>query len=234
LKTEKENIKTVEKKLHAQKAMSYYKQRSKKLRGKMEDDTHVYELKATIAGMDAKIQQLEIDNEELREEQKVQNLPTKRTGGSYADHVRLCVMDLSGLEAAVEKINFVMRSVSTHLFGRDFQTGDLPSASTVQAMVDERHYIAKTVIAEKLSETSHWRAKSRWNNKKKTEDFGHLCDLGFRGHHEFGVQQSIQRDSRRNKQHYKATSLRTCRAKQQRRQGILHSPVVGKAKLHDE
>ena len=50
-------------------------------------------------------------------------------------------------------MSLVMSAVSKHLFGRDFESGELPSASTIQTMVKDGHFLAKTYIAEKLKET---------------------------------------------------------------------------------
>ena len=58
--------------------------------------------------------------------------------------VRLCVVELSGLEVAVEKVSEVIRTVSKHLFQIEFEKNDLPSSSTVQSIVDEGHFLAKT------------------------------------------------------------------------------------------
>ena len=45
-----------------------------------------------------------------------EKLTTKNDDGSYGNEVRMCVVELSGLEVAVEKVTEVIKTVGKHLF----------------------------------------------------------------------------------------------------------------------
>ncbi|KAG1681918.1 hypothetical protein GQR58_011451 [Nymphon striatum] len=90
--------------------------------------------------LDAKIRELEMNYDILKEQVCVNSCSTKNTDGSFTDNLRMCVVELSGLEVAVEK-------VSRQLFNTDHRKGDVPSSTTVQSIVDEGHYIAKTGVS---------------------------------------------------------------------------------------
>ena len=95
-------------------------------------------------------------NIEILNEQISQKYNTRDSDGSFIDQVRMCVIELSGLEVAVVKVPSVIKTVSKHMFGKDSEKQDLPSSTTVQSIVDEGHFLAKAFISEKLSETENW------------------------------------------------------------------------------
>ncbi|KAG1667760.1 hypothetical protein GQR58_018268 [Nymphon striatum] len=97
--------------------------------------------------LDAKIRELEMNYDILKEQVCVNSCSTKNTDGSFTDNLRMCVVELSGLEVAVEKVSSVIETVSRQLFNTDHRKGDVPSSTTVQSIVDEGHYIAKTGVS---------------------------------------------------------------------------------------
>lgn len=70
---------------------------------------------------------------------------TKNLDGSFSNNVRLCVIELSGLEVAVEKIPVVIQTVSNHLYNRKLASSDLPSKSTTQSIIDEGPTLRKSL-----------------------------------------------------------------------------------------
>ena len=113
------------KKILAQKTASYYKMSANKLRQKFrkvvpENFDEVKKQKNIIKQKDMIIREQET-NIDLLKEQISQVFDTKESDGSFTDSVRLCVIELSGLEVAVEKVPSVIQSVSKHLFGREFE-----------------------------------------------------------------------------------------------------------------
>lgn len=179
------------KKILAQKTASYYKMSANKLRQKfrkVEPDSsdQIKQQKNIIKQKDMIIKELET-NIDLLKEQISQVFDTKESDGSFTDSVRLCVIELSGLEVAVEKVPSVIQSVSKHLFGREFEKHEIPSSTTVQTIVDEGHFLAKAYISKQLSETENWglnrdgttRRKQKIVDTSITLATGEILSLGF-------------------------------------------------------
>ena len=95
-------------------------------------------------------------------------------------------MELSGLEVVVEKVSFVIQSVCKQLFNINLTKADLPSPTTVQAIVNEGHFLAKTFISEKLEQSENWglnqgttRRKIKIVDTSITLNSGDVMSLGF-------------------------------------------------------
>ena len=114
-------------------------------------------------------------------------LATRNKDASFTENVRLCVMELSGLEVVVEKVSFVIQSVCKQLFNINLTKADLPSPTTVQAIVDEGHFLAKTFISEKLEQSENWGLNRDGTTRRKikivdtsiTLNSGDVMSLGF-------------------------------------------------------
>ena len=74
----------------------------------------------------------------------------KKEDGSNNDRVRLCVLELTSLEIAVEKISPVIQAVLKHIIGAQIPKSELPNRNTVQTIVDQGHFLAKTYISEQI------------------------------------------------------------------------------------
>ncbi|CAG2245173.1 unnamed protein product [Mytilus edulis] len=96
-------------------------------------------------------------------------------------------MEVSGLEVAVEKVSPVIQTVCKHSFDIGLDTSQLPSSTTVQSIVDEGYFIAKTFISEKLHQSENWglnrdgttRGKIKIVDTTITLDSGSVMSLGF-------------------------------------------------------
>ncbi|XP_045173195.2 uncharacterized protein LOC123534827 [Mercenaria mercenaria] len=108
-------------------------------------------IKLQLAEKEGTIIELE---EEINELQNLK-IQTKNEHG-YLENIRLCIMQLAGLEVAVEKMTSIIQVVSKHIFGKEFTKQELPNATTSQTIVDEGHYLAKAYIADKLEQTTNW------------------------------------------------------------------------------
>ncbi|XP_045159232.2 uncharacterized protein LOC123524811 [Mercenaria mercenaria] len=134
--------------------------------------------------LDEKEQQINELQEEAIEKKKID---TRNANGCFTDNVRLCVMELAALEVATEKVSKVIQCVSSHLHNYSLKNDELPNSTTVQTIVDEGHFIAKTYIAEKLDESSTWGLSRDGTTRKKkkildttvTLDDGKVISLGF-------------------------------------------------------
>ena len=112
---------------------------------------------------------------------------TRNKDASFTENVRLCAMELSGLEVAVEKVSFVIQSVCKQLFNINLTKPDLPSPTTVQAIVDEGHFLAITFISEKLEQSENWGLNQDGTTGRKikivdtsiTLNSGDVMSLGF-------------------------------------------------------
>jgi hypothetical protein len=147
------------KKHAAQKVASYWKTKVKKLQGQ-----------SATENKDDNINESTHKEEEemlLFEEFLSARLITKTDNGTYTDNVRLCVIELSSLEEAVEKISSVIKAVITHMLGHEFKKADLPNSTTVQNIVDEGHYLAKTYISERLENTEKWGLQRDGTSRQK-------------------------------------------------------------------
>ncbi|KAH3855452.1 hypothetical protein DPMN_098019 [Dreissena polymorpha] len=87
---------------------------------------------------------------------KSNKIKSKNERGMYSENIHLCIMELAGLEVAVEKMSPVIQVVMRHVAGKELQKKDLPSSSTSHNIVDEGHYIAKVYIANRLENCESW------------------------------------------------------------------------------
>ncbi|KAL3848471.1 hypothetical protein ACJMK2_019325 [Sinanodonta woodiana] len=124
--------------------------------------------------------------EDLQEMKEIQ-IKTKSTHGTYSDKLRLCVIQLAGLEVATEKVTPVIQVVSEKLFEKKFDRKELPNSTTVQTIIDKGHFIAKAYIAEKIDNCKNWGLNRDGTSRRKqkiidtavTLDNGEIASLGF-------------------------------------------------------
>ena len=60
--------------------------------------------------------------------------------------------------------------MSKHVFGRDLKKSDLPNGTTVQTIIDEGHYLAKTFISHKLDTVDNWGKNRDGTTNRKQKD----------------------------------------------------------------
>ncbi|XP_045170683.2 uncharacterized protein LOC123533110 [Mercenaria mercenaria] len=187
-----------EKKIMSQKANSYLRSEVRELKEKVDSlsdadheecNSKIIKLQLIAEEKEHEINSLQQDldeaNEALRTNEK--KVATKNSDGSFADNFRLCVMELAGLEVAVEKVSPVIKCISKHLFSQELEKEALPCPSTVQSIVDEGQFIAKTFIAEKILNSENWglgrdgttRKKQKIVDTSVTLDSGDVMSLGF-------------------------------------------------------
>ncbi|CAC5420858.1 unnamed protein product [Mytilus coruscus] len=174
-------------KLKVQKKVSSLKIQLNKMKAKSEDvKDEIEPLKLVLKEKDHQIENLLLEISILKEAANF-NLVTRNKDATFTDCVRLCVMELSGLEVAVEKVSPVIQTVCKHLFDIDLDKSQLPSSTTVQSIVDEGHYIAKTFISERLDQSENWGLNRDGTTRRKikivdttiTLDSGNVMSLGF-------------------------------------------------------
>lgn len=103
------------KKTKAQKLASYYRGILQKYR----DLDQFEKIKHELKKKQDEIDWLMNENEELKDSRL--NCKTKNDDGSFSNDLRLCVMELFGLEVGMEKIPSAIATVSKHLFGYKFE-----------------------------------------------------------------------------------------------------------------
>ncbi|CAC5358700.1 unnamed protein product [Mytilus coruscus] len=174
-------------KLKVQKKVSSLKIQLNKMKAKSEDvKDEIEPLKLVLKEKDHQIENLLLEISILKEAANF-NLVTRNKDATFTDCVRLCVMELSGLEVAVEKVSPVIQTVCKQLFDIDLDKSQLPSSTTVQSIVDEGHYIAKTFISERLDQSENWGLNRDGTTRRKikivdttiTLDSGNVMSLGF-------------------------------------------------------
>lgn len=178
-----------QKKIQAQKTASYYRVVSTTLRNKLKNKQveAVRTLKTLNREKDQRIHELEDTVLTLQQSLTESKVETKGKDGKFSDKLRMCVIELGGLEVAVEKIPEVIKCVSKHVFNTEFKSSDVPSSSTAQNIIDEGHFLAKTFISEKLAETENWGLNRDGTTRKKqklldtsvTLSSGEVYSLGF-------------------------------------------------------
>ena len=184
------------KKVNVQKLNSYFKNETENLRKKLTDSVAADSVKpenkncVSCGELVQELKEIEAEmcekNETLCEIQS-EKLQTRCNARSFNDNVRLCVVELSGLEVACEKIPDVIITVSKHLHSNEFTKKELPTSTTVQTIVDEGHFLAKTFLSKKLSEADSWginrdgttRRKQKKVDTAVTLDSGKTVSLGF-------------------------------------------------------
>ena len=78
------------------------------------------------------------------------------TNGIFTDAMRICVMELLGLEVAIDKVSQIIKVVSDHIYGIPLLRNMLPSHTTVVNISDEAHYLSKLYTAEKIESSDHY------------------------------------------------------------------------------
>ena len=112
---------------------------------------------------------------------------TKNDDGSYNDRIRLCILELTGLEVAVEKFSPVIQAVLKHMTGAQIPKSELPNRNTVQTIVDQGHFLAKTYISERIDNCKNWGLHRDGTSRRKQKildtsvalDSGDIISLGF-------------------------------------------------------
>ncbi|GFR60822.1 hypothetical protein ElyMa_003541400 [Elysia marginata] len=84
---------------------------------------------------------------EICPEQEERKVVKAKHGGEYNESVRLCVMELAGLEVATGNMASVMRTV---VEACDVTFDQLPSRAACQRIIDEGHVLAKSFLREKV------------------------------------------------------------------------------------
>ena len=176
------------KKIAAQKAASHNKLCKTNLLHKFKDlkEGQANDHQCELNRLNNAVEELSDENETLRE-QLAQNIGTRNKDGSFNNSIRLCVIELAGLEVACEKVSPVISAVSNHIFGRQFNKSDLPSSTTVQTVVDEGHYLAKSYVSDQLVNSPGWglhcdgtsRRKQKILDTSVTLESGDVMSLGF-------------------------------------------------------
>ena len=183
------NVENVErKKINAQKSAHYYKTKAGVLREKLNYQavTDNVELKERVRVSEEENQSLRSELELLGEKLSC-SCTTTNKDGSYTDGVRLCVIELAALEVATEKVPLVIQTVSKHLFSNELEKGDLPNKTSVQSMIDEGQYLARTFIGTQIKAAKSWglnrdgttRQKKKILDTSVTLDSGDVMSLGF-------------------------------------------------------
>ncbi|XP_053381945.1 uncharacterized protein LOC128549357 [Mercenaria mercenaria] len=171
---------------NAKRSVRYFKKNVNTLRSEIKTRNQIKTLTQTVAEKQKEIDQLQIENEFLKDDKK-QKYETKNSDGSFNDSIRLCVIELAGLEVAVEKVSQVIQVISRHMFSREISKADLPTSSTVQTIVDEGHFLAKTYISTVIDAAESFGLNRDGTSRKKqkivdtsvTLDTGDVMSLGF-------------------------------------------------------
>ena len=112
---------------------------------------------------------------------------TFKNNGIFNDSIRLCVLELLGLEVAVHKIAEVIKVVGRHVFNKILSNDCLPSSSTIINISDEGQYLAKLFIADKINATNHFGLSKDGTSRQKvkilentlTMSDGKMYPMGF-------------------------------------------------------
>ena len=81
---------------------------------------------------------------------------TKNDDGSYNDRIRVCILELNGFEVAVEEVSPVIQAVLKHITSAQIPKSELPNRNTVQTIVDQGHFLAKTYISIRIDNCKYW------------------------------------------------------------------------------
>ena len=188
-----ENIKTMhvqesKKKVSAQKNASYLRLELKRMKNEARDSVNdeINDLKSVIRMKEYEIDDLQMEIIDLQDRLRMQ-FNTKNENGSYRDNIRLCILELTGLEVAVEKVSPTIQAVIKHVTGTEIPKSDLPNKNTVQTIVDQGHFLAKTYISEKIDSCENWGLSRDGTSRRKqkildtavTLDSGDIISLGF-------------------------------------------------------
>lgn len=92
-----------------------------------------------------------------------------KENGVFTSDIRLCVMELIGLEVATEKVGPVIQTVAEHIFSCKLNKRDVPNRQTVQNIADEAQYISKRYIAETLATSNSWGLHKDGTTRKKVK-----------------------------------------------------------------
>ncbi|KAH3826899.1 uncharacterized protein LOC127832644 [Dreissena polymorpha] len=151
----------------------------------MEKNEKIKQVTNLLCEKDVQLSELTEELNELQASQR--KVETRSAKGAFASNVRECVIQLAGLEVATEKVTPVIEVVAETLFDHKFVSRELPNASTVQTIIDEGHFLAKTFIATKIDKCNNWGLHRDGTSRKRkkiidtsvTLDSGEVMSLGF-------------------------------------------------------
>ena len=176
------------KKVSAQKNASYLRLELQRKRNEARENANdeINDLKALIRLKEYEIDDMRMQIADLEDHLRTQ-CNTKNEDGSYKDNIRLCVLELTGLEVAVEKISPTIQAVIKHITGSNIPKSELPNKNTVQTIVDQGHFLAKTYISERIEKCENWglnrdgttRRKQKILDTSVTLNSGDIISLGF-------------------------------------------------------
>jgi hypothetical protein len=114
-------------------------------------------------------------------------LNLKVNSKEYGISSRMCIMTLTGLEIAAQKIPSVIQCVAEDIFNTKLDFSELPSRTAVQNIVDQSHYVAKRFLAEKLDKANFWGTATDGTARRKQKildtsvavSTGDIYSLGF-------------------------------------------------------
>jgi len=172
------------KKINAQKLNSYYRTTLKKMREGDEKRNETNDNLTKDYNRDDR-DSLMLELETLREGKKSD---LKDDRGIFTNDLRLCVIELFGLEIAIEKIPSAIQVVANHIFRCQINDKELPTKSTVQNIVDEGQFLVKSYIADRLHTSESFgisrdgtsRQKKKILDTSITLDNGEIVSLGFK------------------------------------------------------
>ena len=94
---------------------------------------------------------------------------TFKNNGIFNDNIRLCMLELLGLEVAAHTIAEVIKVVGRHVFNKIVSNNCLPSSSTIINISDEGQYLAKLFIADKTNVTNHFGSSKDGTSRQKVK-----------------------------------------------------------------
>ena len=115
-------------------------------------------MRFTVKQKVAANKQLELQICELKQEVQHYSAQTSndvnvilREGGHYYDNVRLCVIDLLGLEVATANVPNVIQTVVLHIFNIPINLEHLPKLHYVNKLKETEHYVIDTDCTSRKS-----------------------------------------------------------------------------------
>ncbi|XP_052778449.1 uncharacterized protein LOC128215880 [Mya arenaria] len=172
------------KKVYAQKLNSYYRSTIRKIRGcKLPKENQ----KIEVQNEDDDVEML-LENEIIKENINATMTNLKDDRGIFSNELRMCIIDLFGLEVAVEKNTPAIQIVAQHLFHCNIEASDMPTNSSVQNIVDEGQFLVKSYTADRIKQSESFGLSRDGTSRQKrkildtaiTLDNGEIVSLGFK------------------------------------------------------
>ena len=152
-----ENIKTMhvqesKKKVSAQKNASYLRLELKRMKNEARDSVNdeINDLKSVIRMKEYEIDDLQMEIIDLQDRLRMQ-FNTKNENGSYRDNIRLCILELTGLEVAVEKVSPTIQAVIKHVTGTEFQSLTFRTKILCKQLLTRATFWQKPIFLKKLT-----------------------------------------------------------------------------------